>query len=147
VTADGDQEHRDQVDPGGHEDDEEVTVHDFVGGAPFFVALVDRFYEGVMADPVLAPLYPPDDLAGAKHRLAGFLVQFWGGPDTYSQERGHPRLRMRHFPFAIGEDERDRWMRCMRAAVESAETAPEVKAMLLGYFENAATAMRNQPDR
>jgi hemoglobin len=125
----------------------EVTVYEFVGGEPFFEALVDRFYAGVIADPVLAPMYPPEDLAGAKHRLCGFLVQFWGGPDTYSQERGHPRLRMRHFPFAIGEDERNRWMRHMRAAVESADTIAEVKAMLLGYFENSATAMRNQPDR
>jgi len=137
----------DQEDPNDNRDYVEISVHDFVGGAPFFVALVDRFYECVMADPVLAPLYPPDDLDGAKHRLAGFLVQFWGGPDTYSQERGHPRLRMRHFPFAIGQDERDRWMRCMQAAVDAADTAPEVKTMLLGYFENAATAMRNQPDR
>lgn len=125
----------------------EVTVYEFVGGEPFFAALVDRFYDGVTADPVLAPLYPPDDLEGAKTRLRMFLVQFWGGPDTYSQERGHPRLRMRHFPYAIGQDERDRWMRCMRAAVDAAETIPEVKGMLLEYFENSATAMRNQSDR
>jgi len=131
----------------GDEEYEEITVFEFVGGEPFFEALVDRFYDGVMADPVLAPMYPPEDLTGAKKRLCGFLVQFWGGPDTYSQQRGHPRLRMRHFPFAIGEDERNRWMRAMRAAVESADTAPEVKGMLLGYFENAATAMRNQDDR
>jgi len=125
----------------------EVTVYEFVGGEPFFATLVDRFYAGVMADPVLAPMYPVDDLDGAKYRLRSFLVQFWGGPDTYSQERGHPRLRMRHFPFAIGEDERNRWMTHMRAAVDAAETIPEVKGMLLGYFENSATAMRNQADR
>ena len=134
-------------DPAGGDADAEtrqVTVFDFVGGEPFFVRLVDRFYAGVMADPVLAALYPPDDLDGAKARLCGFLVQFWGGPDDYSRQRGHPRLRMRHFPFAIGELERDRWMANMRHAVEEADTAAEVKVMLLDYFENAATAMKNR---
>lgn len=122
----------------------EMTVYQFVGGEPFFVELVERFYAGVMADPVLSAMYPPEDLAGAKDRLSGFLVQFWGGPDTYSQQRGHPRLRMRHFPFAIGDDERDRWLWAMRAAVGSMETVDEVKTMLLGYFENAANAMKNR---
>lgn len=122
-------------------------MYEFVGGAAFFAALVERFYAGVMADPVLAPMYPTDDLEGARNRLCAFLVQFWGGPDTYSQQRGHPRLRMRHAPFAIGLDERERWMGHMRASVQAADTNAEVKAMLLGYFENSATAMRNQADR
>lgn len=122
----------------------EVTVYEFVGGEPFFAELVERFYAGVMADPLLAPMYQEQDLEGAKGRLRGFLVQFWGGPDDYSQERGHPRLRMRHFPFAIGVAERDRWMHHMRSAVLAADTVDQVKDLLLGYFENAATAMQNQ---
>ncbi len=122
----------------------EVTVFEFVGGEPFFDELVERFYAGVLADPLLSPMYPPEDIDGAKGRLRGFLVQFWGGPDTYSQERGHPRLRMRHFPFAIGTAERDRWMHHMRSAVLAADTVDQVKDLLLGYFENAATAMQNQ---
>lgn len=121
-----------------------VSVYEFVGGTPFFVALVDRFYDGVVADDVLAALYPPDDLDGARHRLAGFLVQYWGGPADYSAARGHPRLRMRHFPFAIGPLERDRWLQHMRAAVAGADTIEEVKVMLLDYFEQAAASMQNQ---
>src|SRR3954447_12262425 len=89
----------------------EVTVFEAVGGMPFFEALVDRFYEGVAADPNLLAVYPePDDLSGARHRLTLFLAQYWGGPDTYGRERGHPRLRMRHAPFAVGPDARDRWL-------------------------------------
>lgn len=121
-----------------------MTVYEYVGGSPFFTALVDRFYDGVQGDDVLAPLYPSDDLDGARARLTGFLVQYWGGPDDYSQARGHPRLRMRHFPFAIGQVERDRWLHHMRHAVEEADTATEVKAILLEYFEQASTSMKNQ---
>lgn len=132
---------------GGHvSEDSPASVYAFVGGSAFFEALVERFYSGVMADPVLAPLYPPQDIAGAKARLGGFLVQYWGGPDIYSQERGHPRLRMRHGPFAIGPEQRDRWLVHMRAAVDGSDTAAEVKAALLDYFEHAATAMQNQPN-
>jgi len=83
----------------------------------FFNRLVDRFYDGVIADPVLAPLYPADDLDGARERLRMFLVQFWGGPQTYSEQRGHPRLRMRHAPYVIGEAEREAWFRLMANAV------------------------------
>jgi hemoglobin len=133
-------------DPGAADDPGavRVTVYEFVGGKPFFDALVGRFYAGVMGDPRLAPLYDPDDVAGARSRLSGFLTQYWGGPDDYSRERGHPRLRMRHFPFAIGPAERDRWMHHMRTAVNAADTADEVKVMLLDYFAHASAAMQNR---
>ncbi len=120
------------------------TFYTEVGGAPTFAALVAHFYAGVRADPVLAPLYPQDDWAGAEERLRGFLEQYWGGPTTYSQQRGHPRLRMRHAPFAIGEAERDAWLRRMRAAVDSLQLPPEQDATLWGYLEMAARSMQNR---
>ena len=123
------------------------TFYDEVGGAPVFHALVAHFYAGVRTDPVLAPLYPQDDWDGAEARLRGFLEQYWGGPTTYSQERGHPRLRMRHAPFAIGPAERDAWLLHMRAAVESLALSPEQDATLWGYLEMAALSMQNRfPD-
>lgn len=126
--------------------DEDQTLFEAVGGMPFFEALVDRFYEGVAADPALLRLYPePDDLAPARHRLTLFLAQYWGGPNDYSDERGHPRLRMRHFPFAIGVEERDRWLTHMRAAVASLDPPPEVATALTDYFDMAAESLRNQP--
>lgn len=116
-----------------------------VGGMPFFEALVDRFYEGVAADPVLLPLYPePEDLAPARRRLTLFLAQYWGGPTTYSEERGHPRLRMRHAPFAIGSEERDRWLVHMREAVDALDPPSDVAQALDDYFVMAAESMRNQ---
>jgi hemoglobin len=120
------------------------TFYDEVGGAPVFRALVAHFYAGVRTDRVLAPLYPQDDWDGAEARLRGFLEQYWGGPTTYSQERGHPRLRMRHAPFAIGPVERDAWMTHMRAAVDSLELSPEQDATLWGYLEMAARSMQNR---
>jgi len=120
------------------------TFYDEVGGAPVFSALVAHFYAGVRTDPVLAPLYPQDDWDGAETRLRTFLEQYWGGPTTYSQERGHPRLRMRHAPFAIGTAERDAWLRHMRAAVDSLELSPEHDAALWGYLEMAALSMQNR---
>ena len=96
---------------------DEPSLYDAAGGMAFFEALVGRFYEGVEADPVLRPIYPEADLAGARHRLTLFLAQYWGGPTTYDAERGHPRLRMRHAPFAIGPAERDAWLARMREAV------------------------------
>ena len=114
------------------------------GGLPFFERLVARFYEGVADDPVLRPLYPEDDLGPAQRRLTLFLAQYWGGPTTYNDERGHPRLRMRHVPFAIGGAERDRWLVHMRAAIEDAMPPEEVRAELLRYFAMAAEAMRNR---
>ena len=122
------------------------TLYELVGGRAWFEQLVDRFYDGVATDDVLRPLYPEEDLHGARARLAGFLVQYWGGPADYSRERGHPRLRMRHFPFAIGGRERDRWLVHMRAAVRSGGLDPEVEAVVLDYFERAAAAMVNQPE-
>lgn len=118
------------------------SVYEVVGGEGFFVDLVDRFYDGVAQDPVLRPLYP-DDLTDSRAHLAGFLVQYWGGPGTYSEQRGHPRLRLRHAPFAIGRPERDAWWHHMEAAVRSMHAAPPVEAELLAYFDQAATAMIN----
>ena len=119
-------------------------LYDRVGGEAFFFSLVDRFYAGVEQDPVLRPLYP-EDLGPGKHHLAQLLVQYWGGPATYSQQRGHPRLRMRHFPFAIGSAERDAWVRHMRAAVETSDASPADQETLLAYFESAATSLVNRP--
>ncbi|WP_346742390.1 globin [Rhabdothermincola salaria] len=128
---------------------DEQLLFERVDGEAFFVRLVDRFYAGVVADPVLAPLYPPDDIEGAKARLAGFLVQFWGGPTTYSDQRGHPRLRMRHAPFVIGEAEREAWFRHMATAVGAAADAGELsaddEARMLSYFHRAAEHMVNAP--
>lgn len=116
-----------------------------VGGMPFFEALVDRFYGGVAADPVLLRLYPePDDLAPARRRLTLFLAQYWGGPTTYNEERGHPRLRMRHAPFAIGGEERDRWLAHMRSALDSLDPPEDVRGALEQYFDMAAESMRNR---
>jgi hemoglobin len=121
-----------------------ITFYEAVGGAPTFERLVARFYEGVAADPVLRPLYPEPDLAAAEERLRLFLMQYWGGPTTYSDTRGHPRLRMRHAPFAIGPAERDAWLRHMTGAVESLELPPGLEAQLLSYLQGAAEAMMNR---
>jgi hemoglobin len=128
----------------GEADDDEITLYARVGGKPFFERLVDAFYDGVETDPVLLPLYPdPSDLAGARHRLTLFLAQYWGGPHTYLEERGHPRLRMRHFPFHIGPLERDRWLLHMAGAVESVTDDPDLRASLMTYFVKAAEHLRN----
>ncbi len=125
-------------------DDQQQTLYDRVGGDEFFIRLVDAFYDGVATDDVLLPLYPePDDLGPARRRLALFLVQYWGGPTTYNDERGHPRLRMRHFPFHIGPLERDRWLHHMIAAVEQVAADDEVRGALLQYFVPAAEHLRN----
>lgn len=124
---------------------QEITVYEAAGGMPFFEALVDRFYEGVASDPALVALYPePEDLSGARHRLTLFLAQYWGGPDTYSEERGHPRLRMRHAPFAVGPDARDRWLTHMREALDALDPPAELRARFDEYFAFAAESMRNQ---
>jgi hemoglobin len=114
-----------------------------VGGRPTFERLVREFYRGVAGDPVLLALYPEQDLEPAIQRLTGFLEQYWGGPTTYSQERGHPRLRMRHMPFKVNPDQRDRWLKHMRAAVDSLELPPLQDATLWAYLERAAHAMVN----
>ena len=121
------------------------SVYELAGGAATFRLLVQRFYAGVADDAALRPIYPEEDLSGATERLTLFLIQYWGGPTTYSEERGHPRLRMRHQPFAIGPRERDAWLGHMKAAVDSLELAPAVRQALLDYFETASTAMINQP--
>ena len=123
------------------------TFYEEVGGAPIFARLVARFYAGVRRDPVLAPLYPQDDWEGAEIRLRTFLEQYWGGPTTYSDQRGHPRLRMRHAPFAIGPAERDAWLRHMRDAVDSLEHLTPAQAQeLWSYMERAAYSMVNRLD-
>jgi hemoglobin len=125
--------------------EQQVPLYDAVGGMPFFEELVDRFYDGVASDPVLLRLYPePDDLAPARRRLTLFLAQYWGGPTRYSDERGHPRLRMRHAPFTIGVEERDRWLMHMRAAIASLEPPDDIARALGDYFDMAAEGMRNQ---
>jgi hemoglobin len=121
---------------------EEPTVYEAVGGTPFFEALVDRFYDRVEADPVLRRLHP-DDLGPARTRLALFLTQYWGGPTTYSDERGHPRLRMRHGHVAIGPEERDAWYRAMSASVVEAGLPVEIERRLLEYFTMAADHLIN----
>jgi hemoglobin len=121
------------------------SVFEEAGGMPFFEGLVDRFYQGVEADPDLLALYPDHaDLAGARHRLALFLAQYWGGPTTYNEERGHPRLYMRHMPFAIDPAARDRWLSHMREAMTAMNPPAHVAARLRQYFDMAAEAMRNR---
>jgi len=121
------------------------SVYELAGGDQTFRLLVERFYASVAKDAVLRAIYPEEDLSGATDRLTLFLIQYWGGPATYSERRGHPRLRLRHQPFAIGQVERDAWLRHMTAAVDSLDLAPAVRKALLDYFETASTAMINQP--
>ena len=121
------------------------SVYELAGGEETFKLLVERFYSAVAKDEVLRAVYPEEDLSGATERLTLFLIQYWGGPSTYSERRGHPRLRMRHQPFAIGQVERDAWLRHMTAAVDSMQLAPAVRKALVDYFDTASTAMINQP--
>jgi len=122
----------------------ERSLFERAGGMPFFEALVERFYAGVASDPILHALYPEADLGPAQRRLTLFLAQYWGGPRTYDAERGHPRLRMRHFPFAIDADARDRWLVHMRAALAEVAPPPDVGAELERYVAMTAEAMRNR---
>jgi hemoglobin len=126
--------------------DEPLSLYEAVGGMAFFERLVDRFYDGVAADPPIRALYPEADdrLPDARRRLTLFLAQYWGGPQTYSDERGHPRLRMRHAPFEIDAAQRDRWLTHMREAIDEVDPPPSVRAPLLEYVEMAAEAMRNR---
>jgi hemoglobin len=126
------------------DDDDAPTFYEHVGGQPFFEQLVDAFYDGVATDPVLLPLYPEQpDLTGARHRLTLFLVQYWGGPTTYMDQRGHPKLRMRHMPFHVGPLQRDRWLHHMTNAVHAVTDDPQVQQILIDYFVPAAEHMRN----
>jgi hemoglobin len=124
----------------------EVNVHDAVGGEAFYVELVDRFYDGVATDLLLRPLYP-EDLTDSRRHMVMFLRQYWGGPGTYSEERGHPRLRQRHGPFVIGEAERDAWLHHMVAALEATAAAhgtpPELVAPIRDHLVNAADFLVN----
>ncbi|WP_017973768.1 globin [Actinopolyspora halophila] len=119
------------------------TFYEQVGGEATFRTIVARFYQEVAEDELLRPLYPEEDLSGAEERLRLFLMQYWGGPQTYSEQRGHPRLRMRHAPFKIGLAERDAWLRCMRIALDEVELTTEQRDRLWQYFEMAAHSMVN----
>ena len=118
-----------------------------VGGSEKFRKLVDKFYEGVAVDPLLRPMYPEEDLGPAKERLRMFLEQYWGGPRTYSEQRGHPRLRMRHSVFPITPAAKDAWLKHMRAALESLELSPLNEATLWDYLQSAAISMINKMER
>lgn len=117
-----------------------------VGGAETFRRLVDVFYAEVAADPELRPMYPEEDLGPAADRLRMFLEQYWGGPKTYSEQRGHPRLRMRHVPYTVNPWARDRWLAHMRTAVDAVDLAPLHKATLWDYLERAAHSLVNSFD-
>jgi hemoglobin len=122
-----------------------VSLYEAVGGEPTFRRLVAHFYQGVATDPVLRPLYRGDDLAEAEEHLRLFLIQYWGGPATYSERRGHPALRMRHARFAIGPAERDAWLRHMTGAVDALGLPPRLDAPLREYLTMAARALVNEP--
>ncbi|MFC9970134.1 globin [Spirillospora sp. NPDC127200] len=124
---------------------QQVTFYEAVGGEETFRRLVHRFYQGVADDPLLRPLYPEEDLGPAEDRLRLFLIQYWGGPNTYSQERGHPRLRMRHAPFVVDEAGRDAWLKHMRDALDEIALPEELDKMMWDYFTMAARSMVNTP--
>jgi hemoglobin len=121
-----------------------ATLFERVGGISFFERVAEEFYVSVRTDPVLLALYPePDDLGPARRRLALFLAQYWGGPTTYSDERGHPRLRMRHATFPIDDAMRDRWLSHMNAALDAVAAPAELIAEMRDYFVRAADHLRN----
>jgi hemoglobin len=122
------------------------NFYEQVGGDAFFADLTSQFYAVVATDPILRPMYPDDDMKGAAQRLQWFLSQYWGGPTTYQENRGHPRLRMRHNQFTIGIAARDAWLRAMKTAVDGVEIKEDLKEQLWDYLELAADAMVNQPD-
>jgi hemoglobin len=124
---------------------ETPSLYEQMGGRDTFEQLVSHFYARVAVDPVLRPMYPDEDFKGAAQRLLMFLEQYWGGPKTYSEERGHPRLRMRHAPFHISEVERDVWLTHMKSAVDELKMKPELKEELWNYLVMAAHSMVNQP--
>ena len=119
------------------------NFYEAVGGEETFRRIVGRFYAEVAKDEVLRPLYPEQDLGPAEERLRLFLIQYWGGPHTYSDQRGHPRLRMRHVPFTIGPIERDAWLRCMRIAVDEERLPDPLRQQLWEYLEMAANSLLN----
>ena len=124
----------------------ESNIFELVGGEEFFTSLVDAFYAEVPNEPLLAAMYPADDMEGANERLRLFLMQYWGGPNTYSATRGHPRLRMRHMPFAIDSAAKEAWMRLMTSALKSQNLPREIEKEMLSYFESTARFMINTGD-
>jgi hemoglobin len=122
------------------------NFYEQVGGDAFFADLTSQFYAVVATDPILRPMYPDEDMKGAAQRLQWFLSQYWGGPTTYQENRGHPRLRMRHSQFTIGIAARDAWLRAMKTAIDGVEIKEELIEQLWDYLEMAADAMVNQPD-
>lgn len=126
--------------------DEQITFYEAVGGEETFRRLVHRFYQGVAGDPLLRPLYPEEDLSSAEERLRMFLIQYWGGPRDYSEQRGHPRLRMRHVPFRIGEAEKQAWLGHMRAALDELALPEAYDRRLWEYLTYAASTLVNAPD-
>ena len=122
------------------------SFYDMVGGSATFKKLVVKFYEGVASDPLLQPMYPEEDLGPAAERLQLFLEQYWGGPSTYQEQRGHPRLRMRHNAFKIGPAARDAWLAHMRFALESLQLPQLQEAELWGYLDSAARSLLNSAD-
>jgi len=122
------------------------SFYEEIGGEAFFTDLVSQFYAQVAVDPILRPMYPEGDLKAAALRLQWFLEQYWGGPTTYQENRGHPRLRMRHAEFHINLAAHDAWLKAMRTAVDGVEMKPELREQLWSYLEMAAAAMVNQPD-
>lgn len=122
------------------------TFYEQVGGEKFFADLVSQFYAVVATDPILRPMYPETDMKGAAQRLQWFLEQYWGGPSTYQENRGHPRLRMRHAKFPITHNARDAWLNAMHKAVEGVEMDAALKGELWSYLEMAANSLVNQPD-
>ena len=123
-----------------------MSLYDEVGGAPTFEALVHAFYQGVAADPPLRALYPEEDLEPAEERLRMFLEQYWGGPTTYSDERGHPRLRMRHAPFAVTPTAAEHWLHHFRAGLDAVDLTPEQDAQFWDYVQHAAQFMVNSTE-
>ena len=122
--------------------DQPMTIFEAAGGTPWFEAMIDRFYDAVETDLLLRPMYP-DDLTESRDHMVKFLQQYWGGPTTYSDQRGHPRLRMRHAPFIITSAEKDAWLKHMLAALRSGDLHPEIEQKMVDYFDMAATHMIN----
>lgn len=146
VVPEGGSDARPQAPAEGAVPDEATTFYEAVGGEATFRRLVHDFYAGVAGDPELRALYPEPDLAGAEERLRMFLVQYWGGPRTYSEQRGHPRLRMRHAPFRVTERARDAWLAHMRAAVDNLDLPDHAENLLWDYLVMAAHSMVNAAD-
>ena len=124
----------------------EKTLFERVGGEATFEQLVSHFYALVSVNPILRPMYPDDDFQAAAERLMLFLIQYWGGPHTYSEMRGHPRLRMRHAQFSIDSKARDAWLACMKSAVDELKIEESDRAELWNYLEMAAQSLVNTPE-